>query len=154
MKRFGLAIVALLAVFALAGCGAGPKKRVFPPEVRVQELVRQADGSWQVQWRISNFSNVPMRLERLELQLSLSEWPELKLDLPSDVLIAANSVELLSSALPVDAGERGELDALSTSQSVRYQLRGRAFFSDPDRKFDLTYNSALSPAPGLSGVLR
>lgn len=154
MKRFGLAIVALLALFALAGCGTGPKKRVFPPEVRVQELLRQTDGSWQVQWRVSNFSNVPMRLERLELRLTLHEWPEQSLDVSSDVLIAANSVEVLNSTLPLDATQRGVLDALSTSQSVRYDLRGRAFFSDPDRKFDLTYNSALSPAPGLPGVLR
>ena len=144
----------LIAVAMLVACSGAPRKRVFPPEVRVQELHRQGDAGWSVVWRVSNFSNVPMQLASLDLELRLDGGSWRKISVPSTVKITANSVELLTTDLGADAALSSRLDAMTPSDQLRYELRGQARFSVPSARFDLNYASAVSPAPGLPGVLR
>lgn len=146
--------LALLALTVVVACSGAPRKRVFPPEVRVQELQRLSDTNWSVVWRVSNFSNVPMQLASLDIELRLDNGAWKTISVPSTVTIAANSVELLKTPLDTDAAFRSRLDAMTPSDRLPYELRGKARFTEPNARFDLNYSSALSPAPGLPGVLR
>lgn len=154
MTSLVLRALALLALATVVACSGAPRKRVFPPEVRVQELQRQTDASWFIVWRVSNFSNVPMQLASLDIELRLDNGAWKKISVPSTVTITANSVELLQTPLDTDAAFRSRLDAMTPSDRLPYELRGKARFSEPSARFDLKYTSALSPAPGLPGVLR
>ena len=55
-------IAALLLL--LAGCGSGgPVRRISEPAASLQQVSVRADGRWDVQVRLDNFSSVPMRCE-------------------------------------------------------------------------------------------
>ncbi len=53
-RLFPLALAASL----LTACSTGPVKRVSPPQVSVAQLSVQADGQWQVDLRLQNFSSI------------------------------------------------------------------------------------------------
>jgi hypothetical protein len=44
--------------------------------------------------------------------------------------------------------------ALASGRSVRYRVSGQIRTSEPKGSYKFEYDSALTPAPGLPGVLR
>src|SRR5690606_28507784 len=84
------------AMLALAACAPGKPKRVFPPTASIQQLQVRADGSWDLLVRLQNFSNVGMRIERLELQLELNGALAARVDQQPGLVAPAGSAEVIS----------------------------------------------------------
>ena len=64
--------VFIIAFFgALAACSHAPRKVVNPPRASIQQLHVRGDGSWQLDIRLQNFSNVPTAFASVHAQLAV-----------------------------------------------------------------------------------
>lgn len=154
MRWMGLAVAALM----LAGCASGPVSRVSEPSTRIQQLTVRVDGSWSVDLRIENFSNVPMRFDALDLVLTIGDNAAGTLVAQPALSVGPESADVVTVAIrPQAAAKLVIADALAGGRSVNYTLKG-TLDATPDertrRSFKFERTSALSPAPGLPGVLR
>jgi hypothetical protein len=147
-------VLALVLLGLLAGCGGGQPVRVFPPELSVQELRTAGDGEWTVVLRLRNFSTVPMRFAAVRGQLRLGD-EALAIDAAPNLSIAANSVDPFEVRFSPGAGLRARVaEVLAQRRSLRYAFDGTVASSEPQRRFEVRYESLLSPVPGLDGLLR
>lgn len=154
MRWIGPALCALM----LAGCASGPVHRVSEPSARIQQLTVGADGGWSAELRIENFSSIPMRFDALTLALSIDDNAAGTLVAQPALSIGPESADIVTVALkPQAAAKLAIADALANGRSVNYTLKG-TLDATPDegkrRSFKFERTSALSPAPGLPGVLR
>lgn len=141
-------------VILLGGCAGGPPKRVFPPELSLQELQLESSQRWVAKLRVRSFSTVPMTLGSIEGSLSLG-GEAITIALQPGIAVAAGSVELIDLPFTPSAAHVAAVQAAMASRgSVRYQLLGELRSSEPRGRFDFDYGSALSPVPGLADVLR
>lgn len=140
----------------LVACSSGKPKRVFPPTASVQQLVVQPDGSWALTLRLQNFSNVGMRIERLEARLELGQVHAADLSATPGFVVPASSVELLELVItPSEPAREPVAAVLRGGSGLRYRLSGRLVSSEPDRRQDeFEFSSSLAPVPGLEDTLR
>ncbi len=154
MHWIGLAVCAVL----LVGCASGPVRRVSEPSARIQQLTVRADGSWAAEVRIENFSSIPMRFDAINLALSIGEHAAGSLTAQPGLPIGPESADVVNVTLkPQAAAKLAVADALAGARSVNYTLKGTLDATPDDgrrRSFAFDRTSALSPAPGLPGVLR
>lgn len=141
----------------LVACG-GPIRRVSEPTAQIQQLTVRADGRWDVDLRLQNYSSIPMRFDRVRLAMTLGGEAAGDLSASPAVTIGPESADVVS--LQVNPGASAKIvvaDALASGRSVPYALAGD-ISATPDkgssRSFEVKRQSALSPAPGLPGVLR
>ena len=66
--RARLPLIAL-STLLLAACSSGPVKRVSPPQASISQLTVLADGQWQLELRLQNFSTMAMRFDSVQLDL-------------------------------------------------------------------------------------
>ncbi|MFC3550037.1 LEA type 2 family protein [Lysobacter cavernae] len=154
MRWTGLALCVLL----LAACSTGPVRRVSEPSARIQQLTVRADGSWSAELRIENFSSIPMRFDSLDLALRLGDDAAGQLQAKPALSIGPESADIITVVVkPQAAAKLAVAEALAAGRGVSYTLEGH-IDATPDqgklRSFDIKRSSALSPAPGLPGVLR
>ncbi|HSM10678.1 MAG TPA: LEA type 2 family protein [Lysobacter sp.] len=154
MRWMGLSLCALM----LASCGSGPVRRVSEPSVRIQQLTVLASGGWSADLRIENFSSIPMRFDSIDLALVVAGNAAGTLQAQPALSVGPESAEIFVVALqPTAAAKLAVADALAGRGSVAYTLQG-SVAATPDearrRTFQIERSSALSPAPGLPGVLR
>lgn len=154
MRWTGLALCALL----LASCASGPVRRVSEPSARIQQLTVRADGSWSTDLRIENFSSIAMRFDRVDLALTVAGQDAGRLAAQPALSIGKESADVVTVILaPSAAAKLAVADALAAGRGVEYTLKGTVD-ATPDeakqRTFKIDRSSALSPAPGLPGVLR
>ncbi|QSX75178.1 LEA type 2 family protein [Lysobacter arenosi] len=159
-KRWsGLALLlSLLTALTLAGCSSGPVRRVSEPSARIQQLTVRADGSWSAELRIENFSSIPMRFDAVDLALKVADTAAGSLRAQPGLSIGPESADVITVTLaPQAAAKLAAADALAAGRSLAYELTGH-IDATPDqgklRSFEVERSSALSPAPGLPGVLR
>ena len=150
----GLALCAAL----LASCASGPVRRVSEPSARIQQLTVRADGSWSTDLRIENFSSITMRFDRLDVSLTVAGQDAGRLVAQPALSIGKESADVVTVTLaPSAAAKLAVADALAAGRGVDYTLKGTVD-ATPDearqRTFKIDRSSALSPAPGLPGVLR
>ena len=146
------------ALLVLSACATGPARRVSEPAARVQQLTVQADGQWTVELRLENFSSVPMRFDSLDLAVRFGGAESGRLTAGPALIIGPESADTYTvTVTPASAGKLAAADALASGRSVDYVLAG-TLLATPDKGRQRTYridrSSALSPAPGLPGVLR
>lgn len=149
---------ALVFVAALAACTHGPVRRVSEPTAQLQQLTVRADGAWDVQLRLQNYSSIPMRFDRVRLALTAATQGAGDIVAAPAVDIGPESADVVSLTLqPSTAAKLAVADALSTGRGIDYAIKGE-IVATPEKKSQKTFNvehhSALSPAPGLPGVLR
>ncbi|WP_123768731.1 LEA type 2 family protein [Vulcaniibacterium tengchongense] len=148
---------ALCAVL-LAACASGPVRRVSEPSARIQQLTVQADGRWSTELRIENFSSVPMRFDRIDLALRIGDADAGRLAAQPALSVAPESADVVTVVFaPQLAAKLAVADALAAGRSVNYTLAGSVDATPEEakpRSFEIERNSALSPAPGLPGVMR
>lgn len=150
----GLTLCALL----LAACASGPVRRVSEPSARIQQLTVRGDGSWSTELRIENFSSIPMRFDSLRLDLEVEEHAAGTLQAAPALTIGPESADVVTVTLaPAVAAKFAVAKALADGESIGYSLEG-TLTATPDetrqREFEMERRSALSPAPGLPGVMR
>lgn len=150
-----LILMALLAGLLVA-CSSAPKKRIFPPSVSVQELRVLADGRWEADLRVQNFSTVAMRFERLQADFTLAGHAVASIDHVVADSVPPNSAEIVRIVLqPGAEAAEAVRSALQTRRGLGYRLKGSLASSEPGTREDrFEFDSALTPMPGLDGVLR
>ena len=146
------------AVLALASCGGGPVKRVSEPAAGIQQLSVRADGRWDVVVRLDNFSSVPMRFSDANLDIAFDNGAAAKLQAQPGISIGPESADVFTATLaPLPAGRARLANALADGQGLSYNLVGTVDAGPEDgnsRSYKIERKSALSPVPGLPGVLR
>lgn len=156
-RRIPILLVALCIL--LAACASGPARRVSEPAASIQELAVQADGSWSVSLRLQNFSSVAMRFDRVDLRVTVGgQAAGTLVDSPA-LQIGPESPDVIAVRMQPEAGARMLLaDALAAGRGVDYELDGTMTAAPADRggarDYAVKRKSALSPTPGLPGVLR
>lgn len=154
MRWIGVALCGAL----LASCASGPVRRVSEPSARLQQLTVRADGSWSTDLRVENFSSIPMRFERVDLVLTVAGQEAGRLSAQPALSIGRESADVVTITLvPNAAAKLAVADALAAGRGVDYTLKGTVDATPEEarqRTFRIERSSALSPAPGLPGVLR
>jgi uncharacterized lipoprotein YmbA len=155
MKKLLFSILIMMVVAALAACNSEPPKRVYPPKASVQELRAGADGRWTLKIRLENFSTMPMTFSTVTGKLTVAGQEAGEVSLQISSAIGPESADVFTTTLtPALAGKIAVADALASRKTVRYALVGKISSREPQRDFDFSHESALSPVPGLDGVLR
>lgn len=152
MKNACIAIVFI----AVVACSSGPPKRIFPPKASVQELLAGANGQWTLKIRLENFSTVPMTFSRVDAKLTVAGQDAGPLVVPTTLTIGPESADVISTTMaPAVTAKIAVANALALKRTVRYELLGKITSREPkNRDFDFKFESALSPVPGLDGMLR
>ena len=161
MKRFAALapkLLVLLCPLLLVACGSGPTRRVSEPAASIQQLTVQANGSWSIQLRLNNYSSVPMRFDSVALALTVGSEPAGTVHGAPGITIGPESADVATLTLAPSSAARILLaDALASRRSVPYRLDGSVDAAPEDgnpRSYSIERSSALSPVPGLPGVLR
>ena len=154
-----LSIFALVAAALLAACSTGPARRVSEPTASIQQLTVDADGHWSVDVRVQNYSSVAMRFDRLALELSVGGDQARPPEAPPLLPVPPDAAGVVTVALTPSAGARLLLaDALAAGRGTAYSLQGSLNAAPTARgsarDYRLQREGALSPVPGLPGVLR
>ncbi|NOT89289.1 MAG: LEA type 2 family protein [Lysobacter sp.] len=156
--RLSAAITAAACLLALSGCVTGPVRRVSEPTASIQQLSVGTDGQWTVALRLQNFSNVPMRFERIAMTLRAGTEVAGELQAAPALTIGPESADVVDVTLAPSAAARIVIaDALADRRSLDYSLEGKISAAAEDHKardYKVKRNSALSPVPGLPGVMR
>ena len=146
------------AVLLLAGCASGPVRRVSEPAVGIQQLSVATDGSWTVEVRINNFSSIPMRFDAVALRMSLGSEQAGALSGNAGISIGPESADVFVATIsPLAEGRARIATALADGRSLNYTLGGTVDAGPEDgksRSYKIKLSSALTPVPGLPGVLR
>ena len=146
------------AVLTLAACGGGPVRRVSEPAAGIQQLTVRADGRWDVVVRLDNFSSVPMRFASASLDIAFDNGAAATLQVQPAISIGPESADVFSATLtPLPAGRARIATALADGRGLNYTLAGTVDAGPEDgksRSYKLERKSALTPVPGLPGVLR
>lgn len=155
MRQVFRVVFALALLALVAGCGAGPRKRINPPGASIQELAVQPSGQWKLTLRVQNFSSVPITFDKLEAKLVVAGEDAGRIALSPALTIGPEAADVVTATLAPAVGAKiAVASALASRQSVRYTFTGTIDSHEPSRRDDFKFESALSPAPGLTGVLR
>ena len=154
LSRFLLNLSFAIATLALASCASGPHKDVFPPRASIQQLTVQADGSWKLQVRMQNFSGVSMTFANVDGKLEVAGNPAGDVNAVPALRIGPESADIAEVTFKPTPAAAQAVAALHGSGSVRYKLSGRIVTTDPAGDQPYTFEGALNPVPGLTGVLR
>lgn len=147
-------IIMLCLMLGIAACG-GPVKRIFPPQVSLQEVVLQADGQLTVKFRIQNFSTVQMTYSQISGSLTLGNTEAIPLAFNPDINVGPGSNEIVQQKFRLSSSTQNAITAAIKNRSrLGYQLTGEIASSEPRGRYDIKYESALNAVPGLSGTLR
>lgn len=147
-------IIMLCLMLVITACG-GPIKRVFPPQVSVQEIVLQADGQTSVKFRIQNYSTVPTSYSRVTGKLTLGNSEALALDFNPEVSVGPGSNEIVQQIFRLNTATQNAINtAIKNRSRLGYKLNGEITSSEPRGRYEIKYESALNAVPGLSGTLR
>ncbi len=145
-----------LTLFALllSACAGGPVKRVFPPEARLQELQLESAGI-RLQLRVQSFSTIPSRVQAYALTLEIAGKEAARLVGQPGVTLLPQAAEVLEIASTLDTESLARTQsALNAGTALRYRIHGTITVEPSGRAYPIDYSSALSPVPGLQGVLR
>lgn len=147
-------IFMLCLLLSMVACG-GPVKRIFPPQVSLQEIVLQADGQVSVKFRIQNYSTIPSKYSKVTGSLKFGDIEATALDFNPDISVGPGSNEIIVQRLRFSAAALDALNAAIKNRSrLGYKLTGEITSSEPRGRYDINYESALNAVPGLSGTMR
>lgn len=150
-----LALAAVLAISLLSACSRGPVKRLYPPQVSVQEVAVLADGKLALKLRVQNFSTVAVQFSRIDATLRFGSTDAGKLGFDPAVNVGPGSAEVASVTIELDEAAAPLIAAaLRERRALRYQLKGNIASSEPRADYDFEFESALNPVPGVDGLLR
>ena len=150
MKRLGTLFLCLglVGTLLLAGCGGGPVRRINPPVATIQRL-DTTPAEWTLTLRIENFSTVPMRFDRMDVDVELAGRPAGTIGQVLAMDIPGMSADVVDVRLAPTPAARDAVVVLKRSGGrVSYTLRGKIVSIDPDKGFPFESASWLNPVPG------
>ena len=132
--------LAVLGKQLRAGCGSGgPVRRISEPAASLQQVSVRADGRWDVQVRLDNFSSVPMRFSAATIQVALDNGAAATVQAQPQITIGPESADVFTATVtPLAEGRARIATALADGRSLAYTLAGTA---RPTR------SAAPAPAP-------
>lgn len=155
LTRIIAAISLLSAAALLTACGGGERKRINPPTASLQELVAQPNGQWQLKLRLQNFSSVPITFDNVDGKLTIGGQDAGAFSQAPAISIGPETSDIVVLTMkPSLEAKAAVATALAVGQSLPYKLSGRIRSHEPNRDDEFKFESALSPAPGLPGVMR
>jgi hypothetical protein len=154
MRLVRLTCVLAILALSLAGCGSGLRKSVFPPRASIQQLAQQADGSWKLQLRLQNFSDVPMSFAKVDAKIEIAGSEAGSVSVSPAIRVGPDSADLFEASLKAAPSAAAKVTALHGDGNVRYKMRGRIVTTDPAGDYPYEFEGQLSPVPGMDGVLR
>ena len=147
-------IIMLCLMLVISACG-GPVKRVFPPQVSVQEIVLQADGQVSVKFRIQNYSTLPTNYSRVTGSLKFGDIEAASLDFNPSISVGPGSNEIVTQNFRLNTSAQNAITtAIKNRSRLAYKLNGEITSSEPRGRYEIKYESALNAVPGLNGTLR
>ncbi|WP_076584781.1 NDR1/HIN1-like protein [Solilutibacter tolerans] len=157
MKILRTGLFLALALLISACSSTGPR-RVSEPAASIQQLTVDANGGWQVRLRLQNYSSIAMRFDSVDVAVTAGGASAGQLQASPALNIAPESADVIDITLRPSAEARLQVaDALASGRGLTYTLNGN-LVATPDkgkvRTFRISRDSALSPTPGLPGVLR
>ncbi len=148
----------LVSVLTLSACFSGPVRRVSEPSASIQQLTVRDDGTWAVDLRLQNFSNVPMRFDRVSFELRIDGQSAGTLEANPAISVGPESADIATTTFtPSSLARIAVAGALADGRTLQYHLEGRLEAGAEDRKaqtYRFKRDSALNPVPGRPGVLR
>jgi hypothetical protein len=157
MKRLAYTVVTATCLLLVA-CASGPSRRVSDPAANIQQLTMRADGSWSLDVRIDNFSNVPMRFDGIRLAMVAGGVPAGTIEGNAGLSIGPESADIATIVLaPSSAAKIVMADALARKVELAYSLDGTidaGLETGKLRSYPIKRSNTLAPVPGLPGVLR
>jgi hypothetical protein len=155
-----LRLVTAAILFALlAACGSGgPIRRISEPAASIQQLTVRADGRWDVEVRLNNFSSVPMRFAATNISVAFDNGAAATVQAQPGIVIGPESADVFTAAVSPSAEGRVRIaTALADGRGLNYTLGGTVDAGPEDgksRSYKIKLSSALTPVPGMAGVLR
>ncbi|MFT3806046.1 LEA type 2 family protein [Arenimonas sp.] len=154
-RTLAFATLFLSMAALLAACGGRERKRINPPSASLQELVAQANGQWQLKLRLQNFSSVPITFDNIDGNLTIGGQSAGSFSSAPAISIGPETSDIVVLTMkPSLEAKTTVATALAVGQSLPYRIEGRIRSHDPNRDDQFKFESALSPAPGLPGVMR
>lgn len=154
----GAMAIFMFCLMTLSACSSGPIRRVSEPTASIQQLTVGADGQWSVDVRLQNFSSVPMRFDQVALTLRTGGETAGRLDASPALTVGPESADIATIRLtPSSSARILAAGALADRRGLDYALEGTLTAAAKDRKprdYKIKRESALSPVPGLPGVMR
>jgi hypothetical protein len=120
-------LFALTTVLLLAACASAPPKRINPPTVSVQRLAMLGSGSFDVELRLQNHSDVTMHFADIDLQLRIAGIDAGRLQATPDIDVTPHNAEIVNLRL---AAEKDAAEPLSAAENAG------ATNTAPDRVLD------------------
>ncbi len=153
-----LLLLLLSCTVVLAACNRGNVKRVSEPAASLQQVSVASDGHWKVELRLQNYSTMAMVYDTVDLQVNVAGQDAGSLSGKPAFSIGPSFADVLTLELnPTPTARMAVADVLASGGMLTYTLKGKIAVT-PDgekpRSFDIDTRSTLSPAPGLTGVLR
>ena len=142
--------VAMLAFAALllAGCGSGPVRRVSEPAASIQQLTVRADGRWDVQLRLQNYSTVAMRFTATDIEIAFDNGSAARVQAQPQLVVGPESADVYTATLQPTAAGRARLATALDAFNVCAHYIATNYASDP-----LTVHAASVPFLHLSGIV-
>lgn len=158
IRTASLCLLGLCVLLVACGGSRGPVRRVSEPLANIQQLTVRSDGSWSIDLRIENFSSVTMRFDGVRLAMGLGGQPAGTLQASPALSVGPESGDVATMTLMPSAAARIAIaDALARGRGIDYTLEGTVSATPEDggvRDYKIKRSNALSPVPGLAGVLR
>lgn len=158
MSSLLVRVALLLSILLLSACVSGPVRRVSEPSASIQQLSVRDDGTWSIDLRLQNFSNVPMRFDRVSFELRVDGQSAGTLEASPAISVGPESADIATATFtPSSLARIAVAGALADGRTLQYHLEGRLEAGLEDRKaqtYRFKRDSALNPVPGRPGVLR
>jgi len=140
-------VLCVVFTVLLSACGSGPTRKVHPSTASIQQIVLQPDGHWRITLRLQNYSTFAMHYAGFDANLAIGGADAGQIKFVPDIDIVASNSDVVETSFAPAAG-------IKLGGDIAYTLKGTIRTSDPDKDFEFSTSSHLSPAPGLAGTWR
>lgn len=142
-----LASMLLAGALSSLGCAGMARGVLSAPQVRLQEIAAAEDGSLSLAIRVMNAATRGVRVERLELSLSLGQAPPVSLSESEARELPPRAVEVYRFRLAAE--QSPPLVSLASASSLFWQLKGHAMLDG--QRFPIEAEGRLDRVPGRPG---
>ncbi len=153
MRLIRFCLVSVALALSLSGCISATPRNIFPPRASIQQLTVQPDGSWKVQLRLQNYSSVSTTFGKVDAKIQIAGNAAGSVSASPAIRIGPESADTVETTLTPSAAAAQAVGTLHTG-NLRYTMAGKITTTDPAGDYAYTFESVLSPVPGLTGVLR